>query len=155
MPKAPIRCLPLLTRDAHLMEVVVKCRVHIRQWRNWWNSSLVSTYGTCPQADAVKVLPNNRAIKTFRVRLHDQIQFFVFFHYFTNAYEKPLQAFLSYFLSFLFFSKRTLLLNNIPAIIGSLMMFSSYYAKGPALLIIGRVFFGFNNGMCLYVCCLM
>lgn len=43
-------------------------------------------------------------------------------------------------------SKRTLLLNNIPAIIGSLMIFSSYYAKGPALLIIGRLIFGFNNG---------
>ena len=48
---------------------------------------------------------------------------------------------------FCFFpSKRTLLLNNIPAVIGSLMMFSSYYAKGPALLIIGRLVFGFNNG---------
>lgn len=44
-------------------------------------------------------------------------------------------------------SKRTLLLNNIPAIIGSLMIFSSYYAKGPALLIIGRLIFGFNNGI--------
>lgn len=44
-------------------------------------------------------------------------------------------------------SKKTLLLNNIPAIIGSLMMFSSYYAKGPALLIIGRLVFGFNNGI--------
>jgi len=44
-------------------------------------------------------------------------------------------------------SKRTLLLNNIPAVIGSLMMFSSYYAKGPALLIIGRLVFGFNNGV--------
>lgn len=38
------------------------------------------------------------------------------------------------------------MLNNIPAIIGSLMIFSSYYAKGPALLIIGRLIFGFNNG---------
>lgn len=44
-------------------------------------------------------------------------------------------------------SKRALLLNNIPAMIGSLMMFSSYYAKGPALLIIGRFVFGFNNGV--------
>ena len=26
------------------------------------------------------------------------------------------------------------------------MIFSSYYAKGPALLIIGRLIFGFNNG---------
>ena len=50
---------------------------------------------------------------------------------------------------FFCFSKRALLLNNIPAMIGSLMMFSSYYAKGPALLIIGRFVFGFNNGMYL------
>ncbi|XP_015779428.1 PREDICTED: solute carrier family 2, facilitated glucose transporter member 3-like [Acropora digitifera] len=44
-------------------------------------------------------------------------------------------------------SKRALFLNNIPAIIGSVMMFSSYYAEGPALLIIGRFVFGFNNGV--------
>lgn len=44
-------------------------------------------------------------------------------------------------------SKRTLLLNNIPAIIGAIMMFSSYYAKEPALLITGRLVFGFNNGI--------
>ncbi|KAK2552706.1 Glucose transporter type 1 [Acropora cervicornis] len=44
-------------------------------------------------------------------------------------------------------SKRALFLNNIPAIIGSVMMFSSYFAEGPALLIIGRFVFGFNNGV--------
>lgn len=95
----------------------------------------------------------------FIVQIHVQIQSFVTSHYFTNTttMKKSLSSLLtiSYFFLFIFFSKRTLLLNNIPAIIGSLMMFLSYYAKGPALLIIGRVIFGFNNGMCFYVCFLI
>ena len=47
---------------------------------------------------------------------------------------------------FLGFRKTLLLLNNVPAFIGSMMMFGSYFAKGPALLIIGRLVIGFNNG---------
>lgn len=48
--------------------------------------------------------------------------------------------------TFVLFSKRTLLLNNLPAMVGSLMMFFSYHAKAPSLLVIGRLVVGFNGG---------
>lgn len=44
-------------------------------------------------------------------------------------------------------SKRTLLLNNLPALLGSMMMFFSYHAKAPSLLIAGRLIVGFNSGV--------
>lgn len=44
-------------------------------------------------------------------------------------------------------SKQTLFLNNLPAMVGSLMMFFSYHAKAPLLLIIGRLVVGFNGGV--------
>ena len=55
-------------------------------------------------------------------------------------------------LFFFLFSKRTLLLNNLPALLGSMMMFFSYHAKAPSLLITGRLIVGFNSGKVIFCC---
>ena len=42
--------------------------------------------------------------------------------------------------------KRALLVNNIPTIIGAVLMFVSYYAKDPWPLILGRLIIGVSCG---------
>ena len=60
------------------------------------------------------------------------------------AQTQILSNILTYFLDF---RKNALLVNNIPALVGSVFMFLSYHTKHSSLLIVGRLIIGVNSGM--------